>query len=326
MNTTTTMWKFYSCFLALVSFSGFVASFAPPSAKTTAGCASTTELAMSSSPSSRRDLFQQTGAAAIALGTSTLIQHPREVQAISLQGPMTEQSALNKANEGYQGVYFDPNHPDGYRIIQTSSKTGKTTMTLSDGVPKGSTEEAKTYTAAVTFDGKDSFVFDFSFKGGPKNLKATLSQDKQSLAFEDGNVWTKNYYKYDGIYKVTSGPGSENLSKDAYRVIRKKRPDILLEVNDTGNPADSKFVDGAIGSLFSIPTSEITFYYNGKGAAQAAASYSAMDALYDFQRGNAPPTTNEYGGTVGQLSFQDRNTVFSYGTITFPDKTVWTRI
>ncbi|CAB9529913.1 expressed unknown protein [Seminavis robusta] len=167
---------------------------------------------------------------------------------------MTEQSALNKANEGYQGVYFDPNHPDGYRIIRTDSKTGKTTMTLSDGVP--TQEEAKTYTAAVTVDGNNNaFVFDFSFKGGPKNLKATLADDKQSLAFEDGNIWTKNYYKYDGIYKVTSGPGSEN--KDAYRVIRRNKPDILLEVNDTGNPADSKSCPmGKVGSLplaFHVP-------------------------------------------------------------------------
>ena len=62
----------------------------------------------------------------------------------------------------------------------------------------------------------------------------------------------------------------------------------------------------------------------GKQAAEEART-NFMDSLRDFQRGNDAPT-NEYGGTVGQLSLQDKNTVFPYGTITFPDKTVWTRI
>ena len=62
----------------------------------------------------------------------------------------------------------------------------------------------------------------------------------------------------------------------------------------------------------------------GKQAAEEART-DFFGSLRDFQRGNDAPT-NEYGGTVGKLSLQDKNTVFPYGTITFPDKTVWTRI
>jgi len=62
----------------------------------------------------------------------------------------------------------------------------------------------------------------------------------------------------------------------------------------------------------------------GKQAAEETRT-NFMDSLRDFQRGNDAPT-NEYGGTVGKLSLQEKNTVFPYGTITFPNGEVWTRI
>ena len=281
---------------------------------------------MSSAPStpSRRDVLKNTGSAAATAAASLWI-NPSAAQA-AFGITITEQSAANKANESYQGVYFDPNHPDGYRVLMAvKGSDNKATMTLSDGVPKGSTDEPKTYREIPVRVDNDEFVFDFGFKGGPKSIKAKLSPDKKSITFEDGNTWTKNYYKYDGIYKVTSG-GDPSLSSDAYRIVRKNGPEIILEINDTGNPKDTHFVDGSIGTLFAIPTCELTFYFGGKQNALSAPKYSVFDALYDFQRGNDAPTTNDYGVTVGQLSFLDYNTVFPYGTITFPDNTVWTRI
>jgi hypothetical protein len=324
-----TMFTFYCFLIALVSFSPttcVVDSFTVTPVTTTTTTRS--HLWMSSAPStpppSRRDVLKNTGSAVAAAAASMWI-NPNAAQAAP-----TAQSVANKANESFQGVYFDPNHPDGYRVLMAAKGSGtKATMTLSDGAAKGATEEPKTFRdIPVSFE-NDELVFDFGFKNGPTNLKAKLSPDKQSITFEDGNTWTKNYYKYDGIYKVTSG-GPPSLSKDdAYRVVRKNGPEIILELNDTGNPKDSYFVDGSVGTLFAIPTCSLTFYFGGKSAASSAASeYSFMDAMYDMQRGNAPPPTNNDNGTViGQLSIlQDWNSVYPYGTLTFPDKTVWTRL
>lgn len=318
---STTMFRF-SCFLfSLVSISPgtcFVSTFAPSTAATRT---SISKLWMSTE---RRDMLKSSGGAAATWVASFFI-NPNAARAF---GTPTAQSAANKANESYQGVYFDPNHPDGYRVLMAvKGSDNKATMTISDGVPKGSTEAPKTYRdVPVHVENNDELVFDFGFKAGPKGIKAKLSPDKQSLIFEDGNKWTKNYYKYDGIYRITSG--GDPSKADAYRVLRKNGPEIILEVNDTGNSRDSFFVDGAVGSLFAIPTCEIAFYFEGRDKALAATNEkSFVDALYDFQRGIDSSTSASTGGkVVGQLSLQETNTVFPYGTITFPDRSVWTRI
>lgn len=302
----TSMFKSVVCFLTLFFVDGFV----PSSSSTT-----TTNLWMSSTTPSRRDVIKNAGFGAAVAATTVWI-NPDVAQAFG-EREVTPQSAANKANESYQGVYYDPKHPTGYRTIMAGAN-GKTTMTLSDGVPKGSTEEPKTFRnipVSVNNDGYE-LVFDFGFKGGPKQIKGKLSPDKQSIMFEDGNTWTKNYYKYDGIYKVTTG----DKSKDAYRVITKVGADIMIEINDTGNPKDSKFIDGAAGSLFSIPTSEIKLYYGGKGAPEEGTItfQEAWNGVTDA------PTTP--GTVTGKLSLNDWNPVFPYGTITFPDKSMWTRI
>ena len=243
---------------ALVSFSH---GFAPLRSASTAAV-TTTQLGMATTPPpSRRDVLKNAGKAAAA--ASCILLNPTPAQALFDAG-ITAQSQQNKANESYQGVYSDPRHPDGYRVLKAvKGSDNKATMALCDGVPKGSTDEAKTYRAIPVSVDNGDLVFDFSFKGGPKGIKGKLSPDKQSITFEDGNTWTKNANKYDGIYKVTSG-GDPSLSSDAYRIVRKNGPDILLESNDTGNPKDTRFVDGSVASLFSIPTSDITFYYGGE--------------------------------------------------------------
>ena len=74
---------------------------------------------------------------------------------------------------------------------------------------------------------------------------------------------------------MTSG-GDPSLSSDAYRIVRKNGSDILLEINDTGNPKDTRFVDGSVASLFSLPTSDITFYYGGESRFFRLASFRFM--------------------------------------------------
>ncbi len=92
--------------------------------------AAKSQLKMSSEPS-RRDILSNAASAA-ALGISALVIDPNTASAASLRtGNVTPQSAANKAAESYQGVYSDPNHPEGYRVIMASGKGA--TMTLSDG-------------------------------------------------------------------------------------------------------------------------------------------------------------------------------------------------
>merc|ERR1719253_525796 len=70
----------------------------------------TSQLMMSSSPQSRRDIFSNAASIAANVGISALVLSPSSANAFQ-PGPVTAQSAANKANESYQGVYTDPNHP-----------------------------------------------------------------------------------------------------------------------------------------------------------------------------------------------------------------------
>ncbi|KAL7531727.1 hypothetical protein ACHAWF_003891, partial [Thalassiosira exigua] len=164
-------------------------------------------------------------------------------------------------------------------------------------------------------------------EGGPKGVVAKLSEDKQTITFPDGNTWTKNSNQYDGVYKDPNHP-------KGYRVVRKFRgatKDIrfLAEVNDTGDAKDSKFVAGSYDSLLAIPAVAFTFYdypgYAGETGGQAREK--ATDIVsYAMQGGfSNDPHPNETK-LVGQFSLEDKNPRFPYGTITFPDGTVWTRI
>jgi len=119
--------------------------------------AATSQMKMSSSSeSSRRDILSNAASAA-ALGISALVIDPNTASAASLRtGSITPQSAANKAAESYQGVYSDPNHPSGYRVIMASGKGA--TMTLSDG---GSGDE--TYKNIPVGVNGNELSFDFGF-------------------------------------------------------------------------------------------------------------------------------------------------------------------
>eukprot|EP00574_Skeletonema_japonicum_P010212 CAMPEP_0201729054 /NCGR_PEP_ID=MMETSP0593-20130828/17882_1 /ASSEMBLY_ACC=CAM_ASM_000672 /TAXON_ID=267983 /ORGANISM="Skeletonema japonicum, Strain CCMP2506" /LENGTH=303 /DNA_ID=CAMNT_0048221325 /DNA_START=83 /DNA_END=994 /DNA_ORIENTATION=+ len=266
-----------------------------------------------SSESSRRDILSNAASAA-AIGISALVIDTNTASAASLRtGSVTEQSAANKAAESYQGVYSDPNHPEGYRVIMASGKGA--TMTLSDG--ESGDETYKNIPVGVN---GNELSLDFGFKGGPKGVIAVLSDDKQSITFPDGNTWTKNKNKYDGIYKDPKYP-------NGYRVVRKFRGEtkiinFIAEVNDTGNEKDSVLVKGSHASLFSIPTAAFTFY-DLPGTVKPEESKPTNVVSFALQR---QPDYSNGVPTIGQFSLEESNSVFPYGTITFPDKTVWTRI
>ncbi len=267
----------------------------------------------STSESSRRDILSNAASVA-ALGLSTLIIDPSTAEAASFRtGEITAQSAANKAAESYQGVYTDPNHPDGYRVIMASPSGSKATMTLFDGG-----DNDKTYKNIPVGINGNELSIDFGFKGGPKGVVAKLSDDKSSITFPDGNEWKKNANKYDGIYKDPSHP-------NGYRILRKYKGEtkilnFIAEINDTGKETDSVLVKGHYASLYSIPTADFTFYdYPGK-ADKAVPEKPTNFISYALQG------KEEENGFIGKFSLEEANPVFPYGTITFPDKTVWTRI
>lgn len=74
---------------------------------------------------------------------------------------------------------------------------------------------------------------------------------------------------------------------------------------------------GKHASLASIPTCAMTFSdYKVKDKKKAT-------NIVQYAVDKRDTSGNEY---VGQLSLDDKNSVFFYGTITFPDGVVWTRI
>ena len=80
-----------------------------------------------------------------------------------------------QATPSFQGVFKDPKHPNGYRVL-VGDAGSKGTMTLQDE-PDG-----KVYTIPITSEankktGQISLTIDFSVKGGPKDVVATLNKD-----------------------------------------------------------------------------------------------------------------------------------------------------
>mmetsp|Transcript_14309 Transcript_14309/g.30569 ORF Transcript_14309/g.30569 Transcript_14309/m.30569 type:complete len:246 (-) Transcript_14309:74-811(-) len=81
---------------------------------------------------------------------------------------------------GIDGIYSDPNHPAGYRVVRSTGS--KLSITLQDE-PSGEVVEV----AGKRKNG--GYSIDFSPKGGPKNLGVVVKGDQ--LEFPDGNAWTK---------------------------------------------------------------------------------------------------------------------------------------
>lgn len=84
---------------------------------------------------------------------------------------------------GIQGVYSDPNHPKGWRVVRVGAD-GRGTVQLQDG------ETGPVLNLSAKMKSKNSILFiDFSPKGGPTNVSATFRGNK--LIFPDGNEWEK---------------------------------------------------------------------------------------------------------------------------------------
>jgi len=119
------------------------------------------------------------------------------------------------AKFSFNGVFKDPKHPKGYRTIAGApNKDG--TLVLQDD-PKGEVYKIPIKSMKDEETGKITIAMDFSVKGGPSDVLATVNKDS-SISFPDGNVWKKErgiagvyidgyapYPKYRRVIRQESG-------------------------------------------------------------------------------------------------------------------------
>lgn len=186
----------------------------------------------------------------------------------------------------FQGVFSDPKHPKGYRII-VAKGSGSATMTLSDGPAKdGSPGKIFTFPVKVKQDkkaGTTLLTIDFSPKGGPKDVVGTLACDGNCLTFPDGNKWKKNT-GVEGVYK--DGKASNSL-----RVIRKDKGSNLVVELRSGSK------DATILALKSGSNKKEGTYVN-----------------FDFPGKKSTDPADKVKGSVDN------------GIIAFPDGNKWTKL
>jgi len=99
-----------------------------------------------------------------------------------LMGVPPASAATPPAAAEWAGRYSDPNHPRGWREL---SLDGTALTIVGRDEPNGPKWTLRATTAGA------SATIDFSPKGGPKDLAATLSPDGRFIRFPDNNAWTK---------------------------------------------------------------------------------------------------------------------------------------
>jgi len=153
------------------------------------------------------------------------------------------------ANDGttaqsFQGVFKDPAHPKGYRVI-VGDVGKKVTMTLQDE-PGGKVYSIPIKSKIDKSTNRVTLTIDFSVKGGPKAIVANLNDDS-SISFPDGNRWKKE----GGV----SGVYSDGVNPKYRRIIRKEKgSDLVL---DLINGSKKVTVSGKAGK-------SVTFDFPGK--------------------------------------------------------------
>lgn len=107
----------------------------------------------------------------------------------------------------FSGVYTDPKHPKGYRVVRETPKGAA--IVLQDG-PKSDIIRLNAKTKYNKKKDETTLTIDFSVKGGPKNLPGVYKNGK--ISFPDGNAWPKSS-GIDGVYSDPNHP-------KGYRVVR----------------------------------------------------------------------------------------------------------
>jgi len=156
---------------------------------------------------------------------------------------------------GVTGVFEDPGHPKGYRVIIAKQGALSGTMQLRDGLD----DQLFVIPLKIRTDTKKgiSLGIDFSEKGGPKDVLGVVSQAQNGgalrITFPDGNVWKKET-GIEGVYSDPNHPAG-------YQVIRKGSGSTLtVESRDDGKKSTEPVIfkaatkaDKTNGMTISLP-------------------------------------------------------------------------
>jgi len=166
----------------------------------------------------------------------------------------------------FPGVYSDPKHPKGYRVIISAGS--KVSMQLQDD-PAG---KVFSIPIKVKNDKKVGtlLTIDFSPKGGPKNIVGTVEK-KGKISFPDGNVWSKT----TGIVGVYSDPKHPK----GYRVIRKDASGIVVALSDSGSTSKEITIPAKASKT------SVEFDFSSKGG-PASLKGTVKEGVITFPDGN----------------------------------------
>lgn len=217
-----------------------------------------------SSSSSRREHLQNI---ATTIGTAAL------VVGVGPSQPSFAKDTISTTPLSYiNGVYSDPNHKAGYRIVRTVDKTN-VLVTLQDDIDSPAiTVPGKITPPSSKGNNKASIILDLSKKGGPKNFIAT-SKDATHISFPDGNTWTK-LGGVDGIYSDPNHP-------TGYRIVRATKGGKVYVTLRDDPKSDAVDVEG----LKKVGSGYITIDFSPKGGPKDIMAVVKVDKLV-FADGN----------------------------------------
>lgn len=101
----------------------------------------------------------------------------------------------------YQGVYFDPKYPKGYRVIIGNKSSA--ILKLQDD-PTGAVSCLPAKITLAADDTVKEFIFDFTSRGGSESTVGVFGKDKEGIpiiTFPDGNTWKKRRTGIVGVYQ-----------------------------------------------------------------------------------------------------------------------------
>jgi len=154
------------------------------------------------------------------------------------------QRSIAADSVSYQGVFTDPKHPKGYRVL--TGDASKATMQLQDD-PGGTVYNIP---IQVKSDLNTKLMIDFSVKGGPADVPGVIGSNRgiTTLTFPDGNVWKKETGVI-GVYR-------DGLNPAYLRVIRKDKGSLLTVDLING--------DKTVTVPAKAESSKVTFDFPGK--------------------------------------------------------------
>ncbi|KAL7485775.1 hypothetical protein ACHAW6_011377 [Cyclotella cf. meneghiniana] len=166
----------------------------------------------------------------------------------------------------YQGLYTDPNHPKGYRVLTGNAQTAN--LRLQDD-PSDKVYNLPIQVETASDGTLKRFAFDFSPKGGPVNIIGILTKDKEGIpiiTFADGNTWKKRETGPIGVYQHEFDPERTIVIRQSkgseWTVHIIKGEDVTSGSAKAGNPTIIFHLPGGddgVAGVFSTKLKTITF-------------------------------------------------------------------